>query len=73
MNYAVKQRLRFIEFQLHHYRRIGRPQLCDFFGISEPCASNDFARYNELHPGNMQYDFTAKCWVPTKDFWRAYE
>lgn len=72
MNYAVEQRLRFVDFLLVHYHRVGRRQLCDYFGISEPCASLDFAKYNELHPGNMEYDFTTRSWVPTPGFKRAY-
>lgn len=32
MNYAVQQRLRFIDFLLYHYGRINRSVIMDYFG-----------------------------------------
>jgi hypothetical protein len=70
--YAMEQRLRFIDFLLFHYGHVAPRQLVDYFGISKPCASLDFAKYAELHPGNMEYVYTTLRWEKTKEFQRAY-
>jgi len=72
MNYAAEQRIRLIDFLLAHYGHVGRMELCDFYGISEPCASRDLAVYNEVYPGNMAYDASTKRWCKTFVFQRAY-
>jgi hypothetical protein len=71
-NYAIEQRMRLIDFLLEHYGHIGRPELCAFFGISSPCASNDIAMYNEANPGNAVYDFKVKRWVRSATFKPRY-
>lgn len=72
MNYAIEQRLRLIDFLLKHYGHVGRTELCDFFGISLPCASNDLGLYNETNPDNAKYDFKRKRWVRTEAFKPQY-
>jgi hypothetical protein len=72
MNYAIEQRLRLIDFLLEHYGHVGRPELCAFFGISLPCASNDIAAYNEANPDNARYDFKSKRWVRSATFKPRY-
>ncbi len=68
MGYAIEQRLRLIDFLLQHYGHVGRTELCNFFGISAPCASSDIALYNEGSPGNAEYDFKVKRWVRSATF-----
>lgn len=72
MNYAVEQRLRMIDFLLHHYGYIGRQHTMDLFGISTPTASSDFALYQKLYPGNTRYDLSDKRYVRLPGFKRAY-
>ena len=56
MNYAIKQRLRFIEFLLVHYGAVGRYELMDFFGISPAQATRDFRLYKQNAPTNVYFD-----------------
>ena len=49
-NFALEQRLRFIDFLLDHYGRLNRGALVDYFGISVPQASIDIRTYQE-HAG----------------------
>lgn len=72
MNYAVEQRVRMIEFLLVHYNSIGREQLVDYFGISEPQASRDFRLYKELAPDNMILNESSKRYVKLDTFKRIY-
>lgn len=72
MNYGVMQRMRLIDFLLDHYGYVSRRHVVDFFGISLPQGTLDLAQYSELHPENMSFDHTAKCWVASDDFKRAY-
>lgn len=72
LTYAVEQRLRLIDFLLANYASVGPRQLIDFFGISLPQATRDFAMYNKVHPGNMEYMSSAKYWQITPEFSRVY-
>jgi hypothetical protein len=72
MPYAKGQRMRMIDFLLAQYGTINRAALMDFFGISMPQASDDFATYNQLAPRNMAYDASAKTWRRTDNFKRLY-
>lgn len=73
MNYAVEQRMRFIDWILQHYNSIAREQLTDFFGISGPTATRDFAAYKKLAPANMVFDDSSKQWCKAPNFKRVYE
>ena len=72
MNYAVEQRMRFIDFALHHYGHIDRKILQDFFGVGEATATRDFRKYRELAPENMVLNQPDKCYYRTKSFKRVY-
>lgn len=72
MNYAVKQRLRFIDFLIARYGEISRGALTDFFGISIPQASKDLSEYRKIAPGNIRYSFTAKTWLKNPEFVRVW-
>lgn len=72
LNYAVEQRVRFIDLLLAHYGTIRRGVLSDFYGISIPQASLDLRLYGELAPDNMAYDMRAKLYRRTERFERLY-
>ena len=72
MNYAVEQRLRFIDFIADHFGKIQRKHLQDYFGISAPCATRDFRLYNEMAPENLLFNVQTKAWVRADSFKRIY-
>lgn len=72
MPYAKGQRLRMIDFLLAQYGTVNRAALVDFFGISTPQASVDFAEYIACAPGNMRYDMSAKTYRRTDKFVRVW-
>jgi hypothetical protein len=72
MTYALEQRLRLIDFLLASYGFVAPRQLVDFFSISKPQASLDFAMYNKTYPGNMVYAHSVLNWQATAAFKRAY-
>lgn len=69
---AQQKRLELIDFRLAWEGRVNRADLVNTFGISVPQATLDFTRYQELHPGNAEYDRSAKEYVPTSAFKAAY-
>lgn len=64
----VEQRLEFIDFRLYWEGRINRSDLMEFFGVSLPQASADLTQYQEVAPGNAQYDKTLKTYVAAQHF-----
>ncbi|WP_223518440.1 hypothetical protein [Pseudomonas sp. BF-R-21] len=64
--------MRLIDFLLAHYGYVRRLHVVDFFGISLPQASLDLANYSALHPENMYFDETTRCWLASDGFKRAY-
>ncbi len=68
MSWGAKQRLEFIEFRLFWEGSINRSDLVDFFGVSVPQASKDLSKYQELAPGNMEYDNSTKRYVAADEF-----
>lgn len=73
MKYAVEQRLRLIDFLLHHYGSINRSSIMDYFGVSSPQASRDIADYLAIAPGNAVYDKTAKSYIRGSNFSRVWD
>lgn len=72
MNFAVQQRLRFIDFLLYQYGTLNRSALMEYFGISQPQAANDIAAYLTLAPQNAVYDKSAKCYVRGERFEKVW-
>jgi hypothetical protein len=68
VRWGQKRRLEFIEFRLLWEGRVNRSDLINFFGISVPQASLDFAKYRELAPANAVYDGTQKAYLAGADF-----
>lgn len=63
--WSEQQRLLFIERLLYWRGTINRRDLCDYFGISLPQATNDLVAYSTLNPSACQYDVRRKCYVAT--------
>lgn len=63
--WSEQQRLLFVERLLFWRGTINRRDLCDYFGISLPQATNDLVAYSTLNPGACQYDVRRKCYVAT--------
>lgn len=68
MRWSVEQRLEFIEYRLFWEGHVNRGDLVEHFGVSVPQASADLSRYQELAPGNIEYDSSAKRYVVTAGF-----
>lgn len=68
LGWAVASRLGFLEERAWWTGRINRRDLVDHFGISEQQASGDFTRYQELAPGNLVYDKSAKTYRASETF-----
>ncbi|MFQ3454723.1 WYL domain-containing protein [Bradyrhizobium sp. UFLA01-814] len=68
LRWGTEQRLEFIEFRLFWDGSIKRNDIAERFGVSAPQASNDLAQYRERAPGNMEYDPSAKRFVPSSTF-----
>lgn len=72
MNYALTQRLRFIDFLLNQYGYINRSAIMCYYGVSMPQASHDFKDYMKLAPNNMEYSKTDKIYKRTDKFKPIY-
>ena len=68
LSWGVERRLEFIEFRLFWEGGINRSDIMEQFGISVPQASKDLSRYQELAPGNMEYDKSGKRYFATAGF-----
>ena len=66
--WGQERRLEFIEFRLQWERKVNRTDLVNYFSISTPQASLDFARYRELAPTNAVYDVLQKTYVASDSF-----
>jgi hypothetical protein len=70
--WSQERRLEFIDFRLRWDGRLNRTDLVHFFGISVPQASLDIALYEELAPGNLAYDRSARVYLPGPQFRACY-
>ena len=66
--WEVRQRLEFIEARLYWDGKLNRSDLVDFFGISTLQASKDISKYQELAPGNMDYDTKLRQYSVSQNF-----
>lgn len=72
LTFARAYRLRFIDFLLAEYGTINRSAICSYFALSMPQATNDIATYQQIAPGNIEYDLQAKTYRKTREFERAF-
>jgi len=68
IKFATRQRLQFIEVMAYYCGNISRSMLARAYGISDPAATKDLKLYNELAPGNLEYNPALFGFVPTKKF-----
>lgn len=66
--WGQRQRFEFVEKRLYWEGTLGRSDLTSRFGISPAQASADLARYDELAPGNVQFDRSRKLFVARPTF-----
>lgn len=66
--WGQERRLEFIEFRLQWEGRVNRSDLVNYFSISVPQASLDFARYRELAPANAVYDVVQRAYLASPSF-----
>lgn len=72
MKYAVEQRLRLIDFLLHHYGSVSRCEIEDYFGVGSATVTRDFSLYTEKAPNNTLLNQSSKRYVRLDTFVRAY-
>lgn len=68
LRWGTEQRLEFIEFRLFWDGSVNRSDIAERFGVSAPQASNDLAQYRERAPDNMDYNSSAKRFIPSSTF-----
>lgn len=68
IRWGVEQRLEFIEFRLFWEGGVRRADIIEMFGVSVPQASKDLSLYQEVAPGNVDYDKSAKRYVASAKF-----
>jgi hypothetical protein len=71
LKWGVKRRLEFVDFRLFWEGRVNRPDLAKVFGISVQQASADIQLYQQIAPGNTDYDAGLKTYVRLPTF-RAF-
>lgn len=68
IKFATRQRLQFIEIMAYYSGSISRSMLARAYGISDPAATKDLKLYNDLAPGNLEYNPSLFSFVPSTKF-----
>ncbi len=68
IKFATRQRLQFIEIIAYYTGTISRSMLAKAYGISDPAATKDLKLYNDLAPGNLEYNPSLFSFVPSPQF-----
>jgi len=68
LRWEPRQRLKSIEATLLWQGRVVRRDIVNLFCVNTIQAARDFAKYNELFPGNIVYDRYKKAYVPSESF-----
>ena len=68
LNQAQLERLAFLDFRLYFLGSVGRPHICDRFGVVPMVASRDLASYQDAAPKNTRFDGKRKLYIPSDDF-----
>lgn len=72
MNYAIEQRLRFIDFLLAQYGHVNRSAIMNYFGTGSASATRDFRAYEKLNPSSMTLNGSEKAYYRTQSFKRVW-
>jgi hypothetical protein len=67
-NWGQMRRLEFIDTRLQWDGHVNRVDLKDFFSISAPQATLDFAKYNDMAPTNLAYNRSEKAYFASDHF-----
>lgn len=62
MRYYEQHRMEWIGETMHIFGFINREHIETKFGLSTPQASADLRRYQQLHPDQIYYDKSMKCY-----------
>lgn len=68
LKWGVEQRMEFIEFRLFWEGGVNRSDIITYFGVSVPQSSKDLTQYQELAPGNAEYDRSEKRYFASEKF-----
>ncbi|MER8383381.1 WYL domain-containing protein [Mesorhizobium sp. M1399] len=68
VRWTVAQRYEFMEWRIYWTGSVNRKDLETRFQISSPQASVDFRTYQDIAPGNIEYDASEKSYVKTRNF-----
>ncbi len=72
-NQAQLERLAFIDFRLFFLGTVGRPDICDRFGVVPIVATRDLGSYRDAAPENTRFDGKRKLYVPSEAFKPVFE
>jgi len=72
VKWATRQRLQYIEILAYYGGAVTRSDVARAFGLSDPAATKDLKLYNDLAPGNLQYNHAVFGFVPSQDFVPAF-
>lgn len=73
MNYAVEQRMRFIEFIVDNFEFVRPAHVSEYFGLASAQATRDISMYSRLAPNNIFYLPSEKKWVKKNNFDLSYK
>lgn len=73
LSHSQKERLAHIDFTLMFNGEAGRSYLTERFNVAPSVATQDFARYKELAPNNVQYDEKRRLHLKTAEFKPLFE
>lgn len=68
IKFTTRQRLQFIEIMAYYCGSISRSELAKAYGISDPAATKDIKLYNDLAPGNLEYNPSLFSFIPSTKF-----
>lgn len=71
-SWSQDRRLKLIDFRLRWEGRVNRSDLMNYFQISAPQATADFAKYSAAAPDNLAYDGRLKAYVRLDTFSPLY-
>jgi len=72
VKWATRQRLQYIEILAYYGGAVTRSDVARAFGLSDPAATKDLKLYNDLAPGNLQYNHAVFGFVPSEGFTPAF-
>lgn len=72
LKWNTRQRLAYIETRAYYTGSVSRSDVAQTFAMSDPAATKDLKRYNDLAPGNLIYKQKEFAFVPADDFKQVF-